>query len=117
MKPTIAAFLVSVACLPVAGQGLHLSAGDSFSYTFDSLLPLSDAPSGFVPTEFQVRFSNDLFGFGDGIRLEMFEDTLAGSPFASRIFTGANTDVSSLTLSAGAAFPESWQDRQGAVRV
>jgi hypothetical protein len=95
--------------LNLAAQGVHLSAGDTLSLEFNGVLGCNFT-EGSAPTFAGV--GNDILGLGESLRLEMFENSLIDSPFATQLYSPI----------APATFvqiygPSAWLDYQGVIRV
>ena len=119
MKSAFLLLLIAALGLPAGAQSLHLTAGESFTYSFDSMLVAGPTLQPTVMAAFQVHFVNDLFGPGDLIRLEMFEDSPAGGRVVGRNITGTSPERITETslLFSRPETPIFWEDLQGAVRL
>ena len=71
--------------LLATSQGVHLNEGDSFLIGFNSVDPCSFVEFIQV-SRVRVQFGIDLLGAGDSLRLEMFENSLNDTPFASQTY-------------------------------
>ena len=113
----VAVLVTSLGCLTAAGQGLQLAAGETYTYSFSSMEFLGPAADGSLGSAaFVVRFLGDLLDPTDSIRLEMFEGSVASSPFASDTFLGANPPLARVQQDRSQVIPH-WADLQGAVRL
>ena len=115
---TTALTLFMLVSFTAAGQGVLLTAGDTFSYSFDTMPYLGrfTVPGGAgsaAEGSFNTSFEGDLFDPSDSVRLEIFERSLDDAPRQSSTFGGYTTSVSSLSILA----PYAWSDFQGAVRL
>src|SRR5213593_573821 len=110
--------VASLACVSAMGQGLLLTAGETYTYVFTSMQLLGPSAGGVMgTTDFGARFSGDLFDPGDSIRMEMFENTPDEAPFLSNTFLGATPPLSVLSLQRSQLTSSHWNDMQGAVRL
>ena len=92
-------------------QGVHLTTGNSLSIEFNGVDPCQFIE--FAQSSAFVGFGNDPLGPGEVLRLELFENTVNDSPFASQTYMPATP-----TTSASLAGPAGrWLDYQGLVQV
>ena len=97
---------------PAGAQGVLLSAGNSLAIEFNGVdgCHFTEAAPGAVAN---VVFGVNLLGPGESLRLELFENSLNETPFASQVFNPAT----SLTHAAVAGPMSQWLDYQGLVQV
>ncbi len=96
-----------------------MAAGDSIAYSFDNLPQFGPCYWPYCHgVELSVNFSGDLFEPGDSVKFELYEDSLAGTPFARQVFNGSGAPRTALDLevSGWLDHPDPWRDLQGAVR-
>ena len=108
---TLASTLVFLMVLSAWGQGVHLLPGQSLSIEFngvDGCHFTESSPGSYVA----IGLGNDILGPGESVRLEMFEDDVNASPFATQTYSPP-TVVTSLAMYG----PQAWFDYQGLVRV
>ena len=110
MKRLLFSFM-TVLPLMASAQGLHLTAGQTYSYEFTSL-PF--VQSGALLLQFgSVGFDRIAYPEpGDRVLVEMFETSFAEAPVRSMVFDESNSNVSDTRLTENFV----WQDLQGAVR-
>src|SRR5689334_18110780 len=111
---TIAALaaLAFIQSVPIAAQGVHLNAGDVFSFGFNSVSGcyFTEASPG---AEVIVVFGLDRLSSGESLRLEMFENDITNAPFETRVFSPGEPDP--IAVLAG---PRShWLDGQGVIQL
>lgn len=75
------AALALTAIVPSAHSQVQLNAGDVFTYEF-AIQPTSTSPN-FDVTGIQWTPTFSAFGLGDSIRIDLFENSLADTPWAS----------------------------------
>jgi hypothetical protein len=113
MKKVVLLFFC-LSCLAARGQGLFLGPGDTFTYTFNSMSFQQVNQNIFYG--FTLAFTNDVLTSGDSLKLELFENTVADTPFASPVFLGGSVPTLRLSQTQGSGTVR-WADQQGTIRL
>jgi len=108
---TFISTLAFCASLTATAQGVHLNAGESLLISFNSVSGCSFTQLA-PPSYAGVAFGIDLLAPGDSLRLEMFENSLNDSPFATQLYSPA-APVSFVEIYG----PMAWLDYQGLIRI
>ena len=109
MKYLSITFMMLSLSLSAPAQGfLHLTNGQSFSYTFSSL-DFIQSGALLLQGGGVAFYRLQLPGPSDQVLVELFENSVTELPVASRLLTGQVGDSFSQNLI--------WQDLQGAVRI
>ena len=109
---TIVIALCLCSRLTASAQGVHLGPGDTLAFGFnrvDGCLFTEGSPGAIA----DIFIGADPLQPGESMRVELFEDTLQDSPFASQVFSPA-TPIAGVVLSGTSSH---WLDYQGLVQV
>jgi hypothetical protein len=111
--------LLLSSCLAVRAD-VSLGTGEVFVYTFNSLTFAQVASGGLDPrSKVGITFTADKMFSGEQLKLEIFEGSLADTPFGANIFTGTGSPpfgTAAVSLTIFDPNPH-WQDLQGTVRL